>query len=96
MLKLDKIISLLPQPWPRHAPANGAHIERAMHDPVSAAVIGTNPGRFPGICGVPRYFYPEASTNRSQLSAQNQNRLPPFVGVLAWHRVAAVHRRRSP
>lgn len=61
MLKLDKIISLLPQPWPRHAPANGAHIERAMRDPVSAAVIGTNPGRFPGMCGVPRYLYPEAS-----------------------------------
>ncbi len=61
MLKLDTIVSLLPHHWPRHAPAGRAHIERALRDPVSAAVIRTNPGRFPGICDVPRYFYPDAS-----------------------------------
>ena len=61
MLKLDRIVSLFPRPWPQHPPASRTHIEKALRDPISAAVIGTNPKRFAGICDVPRYFYPEAS-----------------------------------
>jgi len=61
MLELDRFLCLLPQPWPQQAAAGRAHIERALRDPVSAAVIRTKPALFPGLCDVPRYFYPEAS-----------------------------------
>ena len=61
------------------------------------AVSGLSGDFQDGDCEAPELSPPsfKASTKRPQLSARNQNRLPPFVGALAGHRVASVRGRRS-